>query len=506
MDKKKMFGKSGGKASLSTRKTLCVCVIILFVLSLLPVLIIAGYNHPSADDFSYGDRTFETWKSTHSIIRTMSVAGVVVKDTYGAWQGTFSAVFLMALNPSIFGDSLYMLVPVVLIALFVFSVAFLLKVILMDYLNADKYSWCIFTMIICFLSMQFIVSPVQGFFWYNSAMYYTGFYSVALIQFSVILKLVNADSKKKTAVYSVLVTILAIAIGGGNFVVALLSAEIVALAFVCCIIFRRDRVLRLLPCFFMICAAFFVSALAPGNFVRQQQNHSMGAIEAITSSFWFALEFIKNFVRVPVYIAIIGIMPAIYKITRDSKYSFRLPLLATILLYCIYASTFTPNLYAMSYFGPERVLNINYFVFVTVLFLTVVYWCGWVSKRVFSMKGKSSEKRAAAMSKYAEPIIVGVLVLCFTFGCLAMIRENIDSIMCTSAAKSLTRGEAGTYHQEYLSRLEIYNDEQIVHVKIPAFTVKPKILFFDDITDDASDWRNVSLASYYSKETVVLVD
>ena len=505
MGNKKMFKKSSGNTSLFSRKTLCICVVILFVLSLLPILVISRYNHPSADDFSYGDHTFQTWKSTHSIIETMSVAGAVTKNIYYAWQGTFSAVFLMALNPSIFGDSLYMLVPIGLIALFIFAVAFFLKVVLVDYLNADKYIWCIFSVIICFLSMQFMISPVQGFFWYNSAMYYTGFYSAALIQFALILQLITTDNKIKAAVYAVLVTILSIIIGGGNFIVALLSAEIAALALVCCVIFRRDRLLKLLPCFFMICAAFLVNILAPGNFIRQQNNQGMGAIEAITSSFQFALDFIKNFVRAPVYIAIIGIMPAIYKITRDSKYSFRLPVFVTILLYCVYASTFTPSLYAMSYIGPERVLNINYFVFVIALFLAAVYWCGWVSKRAFSMTAKSSEKRTE-ISKYAEPVVVGILVLCFAFGCFAMIRENVDSIMSLSVVRSLVRGDANTYHQEYLSRLEIYNDPKIAHMEIPAFTVKPKVLFFDDITDDASDWKNVALAGFYSKETAVLIE
>lgn len=73
-----------------------------------------------------------------------------------------------------------------------------------------------------------------------------------------------------------------------------------------------------------------------------------------------------------------------------------------------------------------------------------------------------------------------------------------------SSLYSLITGEASQYHQEYLNRLALYQNPKIKDVEVPAFQVKPYVLFFDDITTDINDWRNIAVASYYGKESVIL--
>jgi hypothetical protein len=72
-----------------------------------------------------------------------------------------------------------------------------------------------------------------------------------------------------------------------------------------------------------------------------------------------------------------------------------------------------------------------------------------------------------------------------------------------AAYVSLRAGEVQQYHREYLDRLEILNGEE-KKVSLPEFTQKPRLLYFDDITEDPYDWRNAAVANWYQKDTVIL--
>ena len=178
---------------IANRKCIFIYVLCLFVLSLIPLLVITQYNHPSADDFSFGVHTVSAWRETGSFTQTISAAIDGTRHVYNTWQGTFAAVFLMTLHPAVFGEHLYMLGSIVLILGFIAAMMFLLKVILVNYFGADKYNYGIIAMVTTFLSMQFLVSPVEAFYWYNGGMFYTGFHSIAMILFALTLLWMKTD-------------------------------------------------------------------------------------------------------------------------------------------------------------------------------------------------------------------------------------------------------------------------------------------------------------------------
>ena len=487
------------------RKRICRYILILFLLSLIPLLLIARYNHPCADDFSYGNHTVATWRETGSLTQTISAAAEGTETVYNTWQGSFAAVFFMTLHPAIFGEYLYALVPVILILGFSAATMLLLKIILMDYLGADKYSYGIIAIVITFLSMQFLISPVEAFFWYNGAMYYTGFHILSLVVFSVVLLSIRADKMHDNIICAVLAVVLSFLIGGGNFVTALTSSVIMALFFAYRLIVRRGKWLIPLLGLLAMCAALFISASAPGNAIRQEHFQGMNPVAAIVMSFWYAVQFVIHFVRMPVYFAFGCIIPIIYKTARDSQFTFRLPGVVTALLYGVYASTYTPNLYAMSSLGMARVVNVNYYAFLIFLFLILVYWCGWISRKLppapAPVKGK---KGNAKRDQSIQPGLTGILAACFLLGCVIVSGADTNAMTSVSAARSLITGEARAYHEEHLSRLELYTDPEIRQVEVSALTTLPHVLYFDDITPDPTDWRNTAIAAYYNKDSVVL--
>lgn len=492
---------------LLNRRWISRCVVALFILSLLPLLVIAVYNHPSADDFSFGSYTVDTWRETGSLAKTMQVAKEGTQQFYNSWQGSFAAVFLMMLHPAIFNETLYILVPIVLLLGLVGATMLLLKIILMDYLRADRHSYLIIAALVSFLTIQFIVSPVEGIYWYNGAMYYTGFYILTLLLFSLLLLAMRTDKRYLQVLYTLIMVPLGVMIGGSNFVVALTASVIMALFFLYRLCFMRGKWLIPLAALVALGGALLISVTAPGNAIRQENFQAMNPILAILMSFWYGIRFTIYFVPLPIYFAFGCIASLIYKTARASEFRFRCPGGVTALLYGVYASTYTPNLYAMSSFGPARVLNVNYYTFLLFVLFTIIYWCGWIARRLSDtpVNRKSGKKKLLQKKeKPMEPGMIGLLVACFVVGCLLVSSVNSNAMASISALNSLITGEAKTYHQEYLARLALYEDPTLPAVEVSAFTQKPHVLYFDDITTDPADWRNVAVSGYYGKDSVVL--
>ena len=74
------------------------------IASLLPVMYLGRYNHPTGDDYYYGAETRAVWEETGNIAETVAEAARRTAVQYRIWQGTYSALFLMHLPPNIFSE------------------------------------------------------------------------------------------------------------------------------------------------------------------------------------------------------------------------------------------------------------------------------------------------------------------------------------------------------------------------------------------------------------------
>ena len=68
------------------------------------------------------------WKETHSLLQVLKGAMITVKKMVG-WQGTFSSIFVMALQPAIFGEDGYRMVPWIMIGTMCFSSVFFYSIL-----------------------------------------------------------------------------------------------------------------------------------------------------------------------------------------------------------------------------------------------------------------------------------------------------------------------------------------------------------------------------------------
>ena len=87
--------------------------------------------------------------------------------------------------------------------------------------------------------------------------------------------------------------------------------------------------------------------------------------------------------------------------------------------------------------------------------------------------------------------------------CLASMLSG-RSFASVSALSSLRSGEAAAYRACAQERYDILNDGSIRDAVLPEFPCRPYVLYYDDVTRDAADWRNTAAAYYYGKDSVRL--
>lgn len=178
------------KSHMVTRieKIVSYALLAVLVLSLLPLMYVGRYNHPTGDDYFYGAETRAVWLESGSILQTIGTAVEGVATQYNRWQGTYSAMFLMYLPPNIFGEEWYGVVTTMMLLLLTGGIFYLLKPVICNLAGASKYVWCMIASVMSLLCIQTVPSQGETFFWYNGSMYYTGFLAAAFYFWGVLIR------------------------------------------------------------------------------------------------------------------------------------------------------------------------------------------------------------------------------------------------------------------------------------------------------------------------------
>lgn len=496
-------------------------ILTLFILSLIPMYIIGFFAHPSVDDYYYGTETVRVWEETHSVAEVAATSWNEMIKTYTEWQGNFSAIFLMRLQPAIFGEGLYFVAPLILITSYVVASVFFFYTLLCYIGKAEKYRARTLAISITFVSMQLVAVPSDSFYWYNGSIYYTFFYSLMLVLFTLMIE--AHFIPKRRIVTLPLVMVIAFLIGGSNYATALFTNIILALAagmYIYVRITKKDNkqmlvfpVLTSLVCM----AGLFISMLAPGNAVRQLSvGGSTGLVKTFVYAFAYGGYSIANMLNSPTIVFFICILPVIYGLAKKTNYSYKWPLFVLIFTFGLYCSCGVPVFYAQGLRIPYRMTNIIYFTSFIFVGFNLFYFCGYLAKKY----GSSSVLMAAGeffdkIKKDTRQITVA-LVIClisFSIACIGHITitedENQSGKACFSnlptsvaATLSLINGDAATYDRELTERDEYLRNTDLMHVPVPALTSTPDPIFHTDITADPGDWHNAHLAKFYGKEII----
>ena len=280
MEKRVWKGLNG----LLTEKRVAVACCVLLGLTLLPVAALSVYNHPCSDDYSYGLYVAQAVRSGGSLWEVLAAAAKETAETYLDWQGTFSAVFLMALQPAAFGEGFYALTPWLMAGSLVFSTFFFLKEVCVHRLGMSPWAWLTVSCALSFFLVHFAPDPFEGFFWYNGSLFYTFFHSLMLCALTFALKFLRAPTLGRSLACGLAAGALCFFLGGGNYPTALLTCVLLMGGFLWTLWkgLPLSRKLGTLAFFLLELMAFGISMLAPGNSVRQAHfENRPGAVKSI---------------------------------------------------------------------------------------------------------------------------------------------------------------------------------------------------------------------------------
>lgn len=531
-------------------------VLAAFIISLIPLVVIAFFNHPSADDFSFSQLPAHTWEQTHSISQTLQASIDKIEQMYNTWQGSFSAMFLMTLQPGIWGENYYCITTILILASFIFASMLFFYTVLRKWLKLERHFYLIIGLILTAACIQFVPSPVQAFYWYNGSIYYTFFYALDLIAVSLLF-LGNFAVKKWSRILCwVISPLLFFIIGGGNYVSALITMIVTLLITVYS--FWKKKSLRWISliCMVLCGTAFAISALAPGNAVRQDAlGETMSPVSAIIASFVSAFNNFGAWTTSPILILFLFLSPFLYIAASKTSCSFKMPLLWIGLAFCIFAAHFTPTLYTTQAPSAGRITNIIFYFYILFMAFSIFYVSGWIHKKLSHATNKAEDSAEESLNNPAateksvlkntgapdtdadaaasitgvqaleeKPVFeeksdiiissitavskkctVGILIIfILLFGLTVFGQKGFKSLASYSAARSLISGEAAVYKAEQEERLQILNNPDIKNAVLKPFTRKPAVLFFNDITQDPSNWLNQAMAGYYDKDSVAL--
>ena len=464
-----------------TTKNIFYIILICFILSVIPLYVIGMFAHPSVDDYYYGTETVQVWNETHSIASVVKCSFDEMINTYNIWQGNFSAIFLMRLQPGIFGEQYYFIAPLILLSAYMGFSIFFFYTALKKIFKADSYLAATVGICLTFVSMQLCTTPSDSFYWFNGAIYYTFFYSLMLFLFALLIRMRTAKAAG-TIILTAISSVSAFLIGGSNYAAALFMCIILALSAgsaVYFVILRKNKVIRPyhMAAYIIVAAAamagLFISMAAPGNALRQQSvGGSTGIVKTFVYTFAFGGYSIAKVLNAPCLIFFICMIPVFYRIARRSGFTYRYPLLVAVFTFGLYCSMGTPVFYAQGLRMPYRMMNIIFFAAYVLITFNLIYFLGWIGNKTKTEKrhiflddivNNFFEKIKA--SRKNTLLALAISLCAFVIACIGCIEVGETEYksgdagfsqlpLSAAATLSLINGDAGTYDCELTARDE----------------------------------------------------
>lgn len=481
--------KTKEKLPVDNKLILCIALVLLIVL-LIPILQIAKYNVPCADDYSYGLLTHKAFEETHSLYEVVKAALSTVKNSYSTWQGTFSGIFVMTLQPAVFGEQYYFITTYLILFLLFFGIYSITKQILRVFTNdIMPLSALTITIFALIIFVEFIPYMSEGLYWFNGAVYYSGFFGIALTAYSFIIKVVK--NTKSNVANLIILSVLLFALGGTNYPIALLTAEILCLTEAILLVKKNSKWKPLLFPIVVFFVAFVINVTAPGNEIRQSNFEKQSIFDTVVSSFFYGTKMIDDSVSLPIILLLMLLIPVFTNIAIKTNIKFVNPIIVALISFCLLSSMNAPIFYVTDSWYPGRYVNIVFYCTILLIIFNVLYSICWFVKKV------GIEKKTTVRMPY--------IVLIFSLFIISIwVYKDYHNVTSINALDSLVNGEAKMYSDIFEDRLEKLEDDTIKDAVLPKYNFIPNAIYFDDITTNPNDWRNVAVADFYDKNTVIV--
>ena len=483
-----------------------VMLVAALIIVVSPLLWIAKYDYPSADDWAFAASSYHALKNGEGLFGVIRAAVITVMEYRVNWEGRFSIVFLGALQPGIWGEKCYGIVAWLMIGSIILSELYLCSSLLKKYAKDSSGRWLSVPIMVPSLILQLLYnhSAEESFYWYNGAVSYTFAYGLSLVLLALFMKLGTEEFKHGGVRIGIAVVacILAVIVGGANYSTSLSSLLALLMLSVLFFCFDRRAFYRTWFLTAIVGISLWICLSAPGNMVRLNSNFggaTAGKKAAIIASLQYALYTIcTESTNMRMGYMLLFILPFLWKAVKSMDYGFRFPLLFTGVTFGLYASQATPAMYVERGIYSARLMGILFCSCHVLIVGNVGYWLGWISKRRYEAPVLVTH----IYDKLGKYLLVYSILAGILFGRIVW-KSGGRSF---SAYESLRQGLPQQYAKEWEERLEVLHDDRVKEVYFSPISIYPAMIMYTDLQpEDGYVWVNSACAQYYDKDVIRIV-
>ena len=435
------------------------------------------------------------WLSTHSVWQVLKAAGQTVQHYWIGWQGTWFTIFLMSLQPEVFWDNGYWIVPWIMLALTIFSTLYLTEYVMVQKLRLPKATWISCTLILLLAMIQYFPSTKSGIFWYNGTAHYIIPYSMALVAIRCCWSFADRKRKKDWIAAFICMALL----GGASYLAPLLVLIAVAYLILCEWKTKKHVFYLCIPVAAEL-AGLIVSYLAPGNKSRGGEDfgiHGLLIVKTILECFVDGAKQIFLYLFKTPFILLCLVVIAVLLVNAFQKvrptFDFPYPVIVAVAMFRMYCAMYAPGVYA----GVELsggVPNTIYQVFLMTVFITVIYTVGWMNHHFCK-----DEK----MGKIKKAVCGGLLMLALFL--ILVEKGTLKSSTSYQCYDYIVSGQADDYKAQMEERLSLLRNPELKNVELPAMNSDQGPLMHMEVMEDPKEWTNTVVKQFFGKESVIEV-
>lgn len=442
----------------------------LLVVIIVPFILISFFNNPATDDFYLANLSLK-----HGLYN-------VHFWHYNNWSGRYFSNGILFFSPLYFENfSLYKLIPIALLLLFVFSVKYFISSLFYSISNVQK--WAISSIIIILYFIQ-VPEVSSAFYWLPAAITYQFGITLTLFFVSFYLKF-----KASNNYFYLMLSLLFIAFSMGcNEVITILNSVLIGSYFLYQLLQTKKLDINLL--IVVAIAAGFASfeLFAPGNSARNETIATEGKFNLLNSIFKSIIHSVLLTLKwMPIVLLfVLFYSKKIYKLINENELKFLNPKWAFLILFSILFLSLFPSFYIQNNIIADRSLNSIYFYLIIFGLYTILCLMKF-AKDVYDFEIQLNKPTKTALT---------LILIFFTFS---------DSPI-TNAYENLVNGKAYSYNKQMENRFELIKNSTEKEIVVPALTKKPETIFIENImglTINLNNWKNQDISEYFGKSVTV---
>lgn len=467
-------------------------LLITSIISLIPVVILCFYDRQSADDYSYAILTHESVVKNLGLINLLKSSLNYAITEYKRWVGCFICTMIGSLHPGIFGGKYYMFAPMIILLWMYICIRYLIGSINKIYIRKGKIISITLSLWIMSFFLMWIPSITESIYWFCAASVYSVSFFAILMDIGLLLRINNEANKRHRFLLIFASCLLSFLAADGHIMVSFVS--VVFIFIITALYAFHKKFYNLIP--FSVCfIRFLFNYFSPGIAARSEiiASSPLNFVDTIKQSIIYSKNFLFSNTTFILIIFLFSLTPFIISIINNNKVEkvsttklFLLILGSYLLLTAISCVPVCTSIF------PYRAINIIWMSFVIIMIIDYYFLIEYLYiNHILNL---------SRIKNNSLTILMVVFCIVVIFGTNTSKYRNRS--LFVRAKNEIVSETAKAYANELDEREQLLLKSKGEDIRVnPLYTISD-ILYFDDITNDRNDWRNLDVATYFELKSI----